>query len=982
MRFGILGPLTITDGDVEVAVTAGRDRTVLAMLLLHEGRIVSLHELIDAVWENDPPATARGQLQTCVSRLRRLLAPGVIRTDPAGYGIVLVAHELDLHLFIRLTTRARSGDTPEGRAAALFRQALALWRGSALAGLEAPAVRGLAAVLDEEYGATVEEWIDFELAAGHAREIVGELTGLVERHPLRERLRAQLMLALHRLGRQADALAEYRRARALLREELGIEPGPLLRDVHRRILQGEMTREPVAEQPATPVNRLPRAVEDFTGRAEVITRLLGAAARTNVLVIDGMAGSGKTTLAVQLAAKLRTDYADGQLFLDLQGHSERDPLTPGAALVALLRQLGLEPGRIPPDVDGRAALWQSELMKRRVVVVLDNAASSAQIGPLLPSGTTCLCLVTSRRRLLGLDGGHTESLPVLAEREALGLLRSIVGDRVAHEPDAARELVRRCGRLPLAIRLAGARLAHRPRWAVADLVRRLDEAVLPELAAENRTVASAFALSYGQLIEPARRLFRLLGLHPAGRFGAVSAAALGDLPLRDAQDLLDELVDMHLVEEPDPDRYRLHDLVRQYAATLADALSERERHASVSGLVDLHLYAAARLNGPGETESATQDYPTAPALRPDLVERAVTDLDWLEEQRPLLRALVRAAAAIGEPERAWLLARVSWPFLYHRNYYDDLVAVLGEAITVAEQAGDERGVALLSNYVASALYRTGRYHEALQRLSIMLEYQTRTGNVRGEARVRANIAGPLMRLGRPGEAIGHTQLARRTWQKLGYGRNLAARNVDLASLYNECGRYEEALRHARMGLQLAAELRFDRLVGLCLRNIGHARTGLGHVDAADRVLNTALRLFRQDGMRSEECQVLRILGLVEQRRGRWERSVESFLSALAVAREVGHAPAVALISNDLGAVLFAMGDVSGAMQLHRDALAIARRIGYALEEGRASHGLGACLVEDDPDAARRYWQQALALFDRMDFAAKDEVARRLAGLDR
>ncbi|GGQ43121.1 AfsR/SARP family transcriptional regulator [Couchioplanes azureus] len=980
MQFGILGPLTVVDGGVEVAVTAGRDRTMLAMLLLHEGRIVSLDDLIDAVWEDDPPATARAQVHTCVSRLRRLLPPGAIRTDPAGYGIVVGADDLDLHTFTRLTSRARSDGTPREQAAALLREALALWRGPALAGLGAPVLRGFAAVLDEEHGTAVEDWIELELAGGNAREIVGELTGLVERHPLRERLRAQLMLTLHRLDRQADALAEYRRAGTLLRRELGVEPGPALQDMHRRILRGEVTPEPAARLPAVPVYRLPRGVEDFTGRTEMVTRLLHAAARTNVLVIDGMAGSGKTTLAIRLATLLRSDYPDGQLFLDLQGHSERDPLTPGAALLALLRQLGVEPSRIPPDPEDRAAQWQSELVQRRILVVLDNAASSAQVAPLLPATATGLCLITSRRRLAGLDGGHPESLPVLDEQEALRLLRSIVGDRVAREPEAARQLTRLCGYLPLAIRLAGARLAHRPRWAVADLVRRLDEAVLPELAAENRTVASAFALSYGQLSEPTQRLFRLLGLHPAGQFGAVSAAALGGLSLRDAQDLLDELVDVHLVEEPAPDRYRLHDLVRRYAATLADALSEKERHEAASGLIDLHLYAAARLNGPGETESATHDYPTGPVLRPDLVERAVADADWLEEQRPLLRALVRTAAAIGEPERAWLLARVSWPFLYHRNYYDDLIAVHTEGMTVAEQAGDERGVALLSNYLASALYRTGRYREALRRLSTMLEYQKRIRDVRGEARVRANIAGPLIRLGRPDEAIRQTRLTLVTWRRLGYGRNIAARNSDLAGMLNECGRHEEALRHARWALQLSVELGFDRLVGICLRDIGHARTGLGQVDAADRALTIALRLFRQYGMRSEETQVLRILGLLERRRGRSERSVESFLAALAMAREVGHAPAVAAISNDLGAVLLAMGDVSGARQLHRDALAIARRVGYAMEEARALDGLGACVTEADPDAARRYWRQALALFERMGLAARDEVAGRLARL--
>lgn len=407
MRFGILGPLTAAEATNEIPITAGRDRIVLALLLLHVGRIVPPAELVDAVWEDDPPVTARGQIQTCVSRLRRLLPGGTLVTDPAGYGISVADDDLDAAVFGRLTARARmlTSAAPDD-ALKLFREALGLWRGPALSGVGAEAVRRRAAVLDEERAATFEDWIDLELATGRERDLVAELIGLVERYPLRERLRLQLMLALHRTGRQSDALAEYRRVRELLGEELGIEPGPALQDLHRQILMGEVPPAAAARAATSPVRSLPRTVGDFTGRDQAVSTLLRAAAETTVLAIDGMAGSGKTTLALRVAGLLADSYPDAQLFLDLRGHSEQAPLEVDAALLALLRQLGVEPGRIPPDLEGRAALWRAELTGRRALVVLDNAASSSQVTAMLPASPDNLCIVTSRRRLAGLDGVH------------------------------------------------------------------------------------------------------------------------------------------------------------------------------------------------------------------------------------------------------------------------------------------------------------------------------------------------------------------------------------------------------------------------------------------------------------------------------------------------------------------------------------------------------------------------------------------------
>ncbi|MGA5303368.1 BTAD domain-containing putative transcriptional regulator [Nucisporomicrobium flavum] len=982
MRFGILGPLSVTDAGREVAVTAGRDRTVLAVLLLNTGRIVGVEQLIDAVWDQAPPATARGQLQTCVSRLRRVLPPDLILTDPAGYGVAAGPDRLDAAEFTELVARARAkAQADPAGAGDLYRAALALWRGPALAGLESPAVRYGAAVLDEQYGSVLEDWIDLELEAGREGDLVPELTGLVEQHPLRERLRAQLMLALYRSGRQSDALAEYRRARDLLREQVGVDPGAALRDVHRRILTGDVGPAARGGQAVEPIRALPRSVGDFTGREEAVERLLKAATDTGVLAIDGMAGSGKTTLALRVAEILADRYPDAQLFLDLQGHSEGKPLTPDEALLALLRQLGVDAERIPPDAEGRATLWRTQLAGRQALVIFDNAASSAQLTRLLPASPTTLTLVTSRRRLIGLDGSHPESLSVLTERDAVRLLAKIVGSRVAAEPEAATAVARRCGGLPLAIRLAAARLAHRPGWRVADLLRRLGDAALPELAAEDRGVARAFAMSFEQLPERSQRVFRLLGRHPVERFGTLEVAALTGLPCDDTQDVLDDLVDVNLVEEPRPGRYRLHDLVRQYASGLAEALDPNELHAALAGLVDLHLQVGSRLALDRESDYAHQDLIVEPPLRPELVGLAADDPQWPDEHRTDLVPLIRTAAAIGQPGRAWRLARVSWRLLYQRGYFADVVATCSAGLAAATEAGDEYGVATMNNYMASGYFVLGGADEALSRINVMLEYQVRTGNRSAEGRARANLSGVLMQLGRIDEGRAEGRRAYLLLQSAGHRSATVVLRAHLSYGEVMAGRYREALHSSRIALQWFAENRTSYFLAVVLIVLGQARLHLGELDAAERALRCGRAAARRHRIHTDEAEATNLLGRVELARGRPDRAVERHLAALEICRDRGWLPRLARYSNDLGLAMRAVDDVMGAVELHRQALATARRVNHPLEEGRALSGLAACLVDQDREAARRHWRQALEIFERIGVPERFEIRQRLGEVD-
>ncbi|BCB85590.1 AfsR/SARP family transcriptional regulator [Phytohabitans suffuscus] len=996
MRFGILGPLRV-GGAEDATVTAGRDRVVLAMLLLNAGRVVPVDRLVDAMWDGTPPNTARGQLQTCVSRLRRSLAATlgdeVIVTDPAGYSVRIAPDDLDATVFSQLTVEARAateGDRLE-KARAGYRAALELWRGPALSGIASRSVQRGAAALDEQQAVAIEECVEVELRLGRERELLGELTDLVELYPLRERLRAQLMLALYRAGRQADALAVYREARAVLADELGIEPGPALREMHQRILVGDVGALADERRPHPPARCLPRTAADFTGRGEVVARLVEAVERADpggpvIQLIDGMAGSGKTTLAVHVATLLSGRYPDAQLFVDLHGHSERRPLEPTAALVTLLRQLGVPSERIPPSPDERVALWRTELAARRVLVVLDNAASTAQVGPLLPAAPGCLALVTSRRRLVGLDGVHPEPLPVLAEPEAVELLGRVAGpERITAEPAAAVEVVRRCGYLPLAIRLAGARLAHRRSWRVADLAARLrrERPVLPELAAEDRTVASAFALSYRQLPEPSQRLFRLLGLYPGAWFDALGAAAIADLPLAEAQDQLDELVDRHLVEEPGAGRFRLHDLMREYASELATATEpEAARQAAVGRVLDWALHAVAGATSELERGQLHGSLNLRRPMRPDLVVRFADDGSaWLEEQRLNLPALVRCAADTGHHEYAWKLARAMWRFLFIRYYGDDLLATQLDGLAAAQRSGDDAAVATMHNYLASVYFRAGEYLDAIEHVEAALKLRERLGHERDAAICRGNLGVVMIQLGRVAEAVECSLQALTTWRRLANEQGISSTLADLGMAYMLLGRYDESLRMHRRHLLLGVELGLDLQVGFAIGHIAQVRLRLGQARVAIRLLRSALHLKRRTGNRYGEGEVLNDLGVGHRLCGERATAERYHRDALRIMREIGDRRGEALVRNDLGITLAGAGRSAEASEHHTQALAIARQIKHRYEEARALDGLASGLRDTDPAQARRYWERCLSIRREMGIPEAATIARRLAELD-
>ncbi|WP_067140004.1 AfsR/SARP family transcriptional regulator [Microtetraspora malaysiensis] len=613
MEFGVLGPLAVRSDGEAMRLTAAKQQTLLAALLCHANAPVSLERLMEALWE-EPPASATANLRLYVHRLRRTLqAPQRITSHGSGYLLAVRPGELDADRFGELAAEAgrarESGDL--NRAGELLTEALALWRGKAYGDIaQTPLIRETAARLEEERLRAVEERADIDLALGRHAEVVPELTLLVDEHPYREVPRHHLMLALYRSGRQSEALEVFRRTRALLIEELGIEPGPELRLLHEAMLRGEVDLWPSPRPSSPPVPReLPVGTYGFTGRADAIEALDEALAGDHggtggpvaLTVIAGPAGVGKTALGVHWAQRIMHRFPNGQLYLNLRGYSAEPRLRPLEALTALLRALGTPPQRMPSDTAQAAALYRSLMAGRRMLVLLDNAASAEQVRPLLPGTLGCLVVVTSRNRLSGLivrEGARRITLDVLTPAEARELFVSFLGERrVTAEPEAVAEVAELCGRLPLALRIAATHLADRPLRRIADYAAELAEGnrlAALEISGDSGTaVRAALDESYETLAPEERRMFRLLGIAPGTDFTMETAAAASDRSTEQTVRLLDRLAAAHLLDERVAGRFAFKDLVRLYAQAQARAEdSDDERGEAVRRVYRWYLSGA------------------------------------------------------------------------------------------------------------------------------------------------------------------------------------------------------------------------------------------------------------------------------------------------------------------------------------------------------------------------------------------------------
>nr|QIZ01195.1 helix-turn-helix domain-containing protein [Streptomyces sp. S1D4-11] len=587
LYFSVLGPVRAWRGPVSLPTGSPQQRALLAALLLREGRTATAGELIDALWGEDPPSQALAAVRTYASRLRKALDAGVLVSESGGYAVRgLPEGALDAAVAQDLAAEAEkaksAGDLCHARD--LLGRALALWDGEPLAGLPGPYAEAQRVRLEEWRLQLLESRLDMDLEQGCHAEAVSELTALTAAHPLRERLRELLMLALYRSGRQAEALAVYADTRRLLADELGVDPRPGLKELFQRILEADPgLAEPSAPAPApepvaVPVRplQLPATVPDFTGRFALMRELdeILTSAVDQVMAVaavTGIGGVGKTTLAVHAAHQARGAFPDGQLYVDLEGAGHRWAAEPETVLGAFLRALGTADSEVPDSLEERAALYRSLLSGRRVLVLLDNARDAAQVRPLLPGTAGCAALVTSRVRMVDLAGAHLVDLDVMSPDEALPFFTRIVGqERATAERGAALDVVTACGFLPLAIRIAASRLAVRRLWTVSVLARKLadERHRLGELRAGDLSVKPVFEFSYGQLDAEQARAFLLLSSATCPFISLSDSAGLLNRSIAEAGDLLESLADAGLLMPIGAEHYQMHGLARSFAKTL------------------------------------------------------------------------------------------------------------------------------------------------------------------------------------------------------------------------------------------------------------------------------------------------------------------------------------------------------------------------------------------------------------------------------
>lgn len=734
--FRVLGPLQV-QGDEPVTVTARRQSVVLSLLLLSPNQVVALKSMIDAVWGETPPTTARAQVQTAVSVLRRSLArAGLgerIRMQGTGYLIDLTPGELDLHVFADLVARGRAAGVARDPQAArtAFRAALALWRGEPLCDVDSDAVRAKLVRIAERRVEVLEECIEAELDLGLHHEVIGEIRALVAEYPLRERPAGQLMRALHRSGRQAEALATFQAVRKTFVDELGLEPSPALHRLELAILTGaDQLATPVAAGPGPqlrmPVPRmLPARTPDFTGRAEMLHLLrhrLGDATGTgrnrhsfDVAVITGFVGVGKSTVAIETAHALAGEFPDGQLY------ARMPPGPDGAAevLERFLRSLGFPMSTIPETLDGREALYRSALADRRMLVVIEDVTDPTQARPLLPGTPACRLIVTTRARRAWLPGAHVFEIDRLDAHDGIELLAAMVGrDRVAAEPSKALELVELCGGLPLALRIAANRLAARPHWSLGQLTARLVEPGqrLGGLVHQGLDVRAGLRGTYDALPPAAQLLFRHLGELETDTFAAWVAAPLLQLDADSAAEVLETLIDARLVDvlsgTGGATRYRLRDLVRLHARDLSLAESSAaDRAAVIRRMLGGWLLLAdeARVRQGGHRIARHSAAAVWPLAEP-LVDAALTDpLAWYERERTALLAAVRQAARAGEVAYCWNLAAAVAALAETQSRFGEWRESNLCALEAAVRAEDRLGEAVM-------LYGLGRLDLCEQRL--------------------------------------------------------------------------------------------------------------------------------------------------------------------------------------------------------------------------------------------------------------------------
>ncbi|WP_285689839.1 tetratricopeptide repeat protein [Actinoplanes sp. NBRC 103695] len=977
LRIGVLGPLDVAVGGRPVDLTAGRQRALLAVLAMSAGRAVTMDRIAEAVWGARPPVAVRATVHTYVARLRAVLGAGAISADATGYVLNVTADEVDALRFLRLLDEAALTSDPAVEQA-LLGDALRLWRGTPfghvpsewLAQAETPR-------LVERRLAAIERFVDLRPdRAG----LVAELRDLTALHPLRETLWARLLLLLQRGGRSAEALEQYAAIRTRLVDELGTDPGPELQHIYAELLAGKAPEPAAPAAHRTVPRQLPAAPQLFTGRVrELETVEQGQDVSTVVIsAIDGMAGIGKTALAVHTAHRLAGKYPDGQLFIDLHGHTHcREPIEPAEALEHMLRALGVPETQMPEGLEQRAALYRTRLAGRRVLILLDNAAGEDQVLPLVPGAPGCLVLITSRRRLAGLDHTRTLSLDPLPTSDAVRLLVSTAGgDRLGNEsPDRLAELAELaelCGGLPLAIRIAAGRLRSHPTWGLSHLIRRLRDQQhrLGELEAGQRSVVTALDLSYRHLDPDQQRAYRLASLHPGPDLDAYAAAALLGDSVPESRRILDQLLDVHLLIEPTAGRYRFHDLIRAHAANLAAA----DRAAPLHRLLDHYRHTAWIAMGVAYPFEQMHRLPP-PAVRtavPDLPDPAAA-LEWLDDELPNLLATARYAAGHDRHDFVTHLSAIVHRYLRSRSRYHDAQTLHQEALTAARLAGDQAGEADVLAALGHICRLLDRHADALDHFGRALRIARAVGHRPAELEALVGLGHVDWMRGRYANATDHFGQALTIARAEGHRPGELDALVGLGHLDWMRGRYPEAADHLERALGIAgaighraAELNALSGLGQIERSRRRFAEAVGHYEGAARIAQDIGHLVG-------ELQTLTGLGDIERLLGRYARAGERYQRVLDLARRTGDRNFEFEAQQGLGRLRHATGDPEAAVAHHDLALVLAGELGQPMDEARAHDGLAHAhhsLCRYGP--AGHHWQRVLDILTGLGIDRTDD----------
>ena len=985
LRIDVLGPLAVRRGSAVITVASPMLRKLLCLLAIQPGREVGAEEIIDTLWEGRPPRTCRQLVHTYVGGLRRLLDDGVwdsvIAHTTQGYRLVMDAGQSDAVEFGELATRA-------GRAAAdgaalpawqLYAEAVNCWRGPLLAGAGAwLQVHPGAIALTARRTAAVLAWAGLGLSLGKYGPLVPELRTLAVDQPLHEGLAARLMLALAGAGQQAEALAVYQDLRDRLSGELGVDPGPEISSAHLRVLRGQLPGAGLATpgpRVSEPPAQLPMECAGFTGRGaelEALDRILGAEGAAPVAVVTGMGGVGKTALAVRWAWRHRQRYPDGQLYADLRGHATGGPARPLHVLAGFLAALGEPADRIPEDEGQAAALLRTRMEGRRILLLLDNALDARQVRPLLPAAPGSAAIVTARDRMTGLiarDGAGAVVVRPLPDTEAAALLVTSMGERGGGEtPQTVAELAGLCAHLPLALRIAAANLAARPGYRLADYVAalaagdRLAGLAVPD--DEQAAVRSAFELSCDTLKPEPRRLFRLAGLAPGPDLTGPAVAALAGIATSQAESLLDRLVARNLIDEYAHRRYRLHDLLRLYAAELAgteesaadrdaaiDRLAAQAMAAvrSASEMLYPHLLHLPDSGGEEQAGSAWGGPEFAGSVwgAPEFAD-ADTALAWLNTERANLAALVTLLARLGKADAALRISdRLAGYFYMSSNSTEwaDVVTAVRRAVSgdepialacaelqlgmlrsvqsryesaaghyavcaeQARRAGWVAGEAVALNNQASAYWQLGRTEDTIELLTEALDANRRTGRTTGEAVTIANIATARLRLARSADPI--TQAAAVSEQR------------------------QEALRLLGQARDMHQALDDRRNEAETCRRMAEAYRDLDDLDSAASHARQAVALAREAAVQRFEIMAHSTLATILVRRSEPEQGLAEHALARELAGEAGDQALPAEVLMDLAESMAWLGRPEEALLMAQDVSAAAGHLRMPLLQRRA-----------------------------------------------